>query len=363
MVIPLVLIFISVTLYFTASHNALRYYVLLGLIPGIIIILVLLNRGFLQVANALFIIIIIAFISWSCVRGNGIHDIGIVVYPLMILFGSLVLERNWFWGVTGFIILSVGFLSIGGRFGLYTPYPIFPGRFSDFLVLGFIFSVGFVSITLLTNRMNKSLRTIAEGVRSQESLKGQIEDKLASKHQLFREVHHRVKNHLALIHSIIDMELMEENEENQKKLEATQQRASAVAKVHNQLYQSDNYEHISSKDYLESVISNFLMTYHLSDISLDLRIEDHSLPVDTIIYLGVISHEIILALHEEEIKPDRMSVVFDHDDAFYFTIVCNCALHWEETEQAQLLLHLAEKLQGELDLVVDKQQTFVELRF
>lgn len=362
-VIPIISLLISLAIYF-GMENDIKPYVVLGFIPAVIVLILLINKGYLQFASTVFIVLLILFLTWNCTYGNGIHDLAIVVYPLMFLFASLILKRRGLAFVMLMIIISVGFLTLGDHYNWYQPRPIQPSRAADAVVVGLLFLVGYVSISLITNRIKNSLGRVKKEVENQKELEEQINTNLSEKHQLFREVHHRVKNHLAFIHSVIDMEMMEAGEDEKKALKETQARAIAVARVHDQLYHSDGYQKVSSKAYLESVISNFMMTYGLSEINLDMRIEDQSMDVDSVIYMGVFIHEVVSIIHKNPAKPSKLSIVFCTEDGTkYLTLMSDEVIDLEGTNNNNLLDNLSAKLKGELSWVNSKQQTLVEISF
>jgi len=361
--IPIISLLISLAIYF-GMKNDIKPFVVLGFIPAVIVLILLINKGHLQLASTAFIVLLILFLTWNCTYGNGIYDLAIVVYPLIFLFASLILKRRGLAIVIFLILLSVGFLTLGDYYHWYQPRPIQPSRVADAIVVGLLFLVGYVSISLITNRIKNSLARVKIEVQNQKELEEQISTNLSEKNQLFREVHHRVKNHLAFIHSVIDMEMMEAGEDEKKALKETQARAMAVARVHDQLYHSDGYQEVSSKPYLESVISHFMMTYGLSEMDLDMRIEDHSMDVDSVIYMGVFIHEVVSIIYKSPAKPSKLSIVFcTEGDTKYLTLMSDEVIDLEGTKNNNLLDHLTAKLTGELSWVNSKQQTLVEISF
>lgn len=85
---------------------------------------------------------------------------------------------------------------------------------------------------------------------------------LAEKEMLLKEVHHRVKNNLAAIMGLVDMQGQQLADESAgKALTALSARIRSMALVHEQLYKSDNFTRIDMQEYLETLISHLRLSY------------------------------------------------------------------------------------------------------
>ena len=109
----------------------------------------------------------------------------------------------------------------------------------------------------------------------------QLEDSLREKNILLKEVHHRVKNNLQLISSIMNMQIRQASSEDASRvLRRLQERILGLATVHKNLYQTDNLGRVYARDLLSEVVnqlvgvglapgSNVKVTQDYADISLD----------------------------------------------------------------------------------------------
>lgn len=83
---------------------------------------------------------------------------------------------------------------------------------------------------------------------------------------LLSEIHHRVKNNMAVVSSLIQMQAMvEEDESVQGKLLVNVARISSMATVHEYLYRSDNFSRLNFADNIEKVVSGTLSSFSSSD--------------------------------------------------------------------------------------------------
>ncbi len=131
-----------------------------------------------------------------------------------------------------------------------------------------------------------------ELVRSRE----EIEASLKEKEILLREIHHRVKNNLQIITSLLD--LQSEYVEDRAVLEIfndSQSRIRAMALIHEELYKSKDLDRIDIGVYISALVENLFSTYHLdsSPVHTDIRVEEIFLPIDQANSCGLIVNELV----------------------------------------------------------------------
>jgi two-component sensor histidine kinase len=111
-----------------------------------------------------------------------------------------------------------------------------------------------------------------------------------------KELHHRVKNNLAIVSSLLSLQAS--NLQDEKAVQAVrvgQQRVEAMALIHQRLYQTDGITTINIRSYLTDLARSLMYAYGYSDRDFDLVIdaEDRKLDVDVAIPLGLIANELI----------------------------------------------------------------------
>jgi two-component sensor histidine kinase len=362
---PLAILGIALALY--TVGDPFKSVVLISIIPIFPILYLILRAGHLRATINTLLVLVNIVVTWSCTTGNGIHDIGIVMFPISVLIAALLLRPT---NLIAFVIFStacLAFLVVGEKTGVYAPYDPYAGRFADVIILGLLLLIGLVTTSSLTKRLKQTMkqRVIEGEVQRETRLK--MEQNLEEKHELFREVHHRVKNHLAFINSLIDLETMTHPELDRTKIRELQSKVVAVARVHDQLYHSDKYETVGTKRYLEGIISQFMMTYQLIETLTDMKIDDFELEVGKVIYLGISIHEIIslISLYAgtskkvefiltKGTKKTHLTIIFDHHSNQRIT---------DQTEKMELLQFLAGKLNGKLEVVSGEKKALFELEF
>jgi len=119
---------------------------------------------------------------------------------------------------------------------------------------------------------------------------------LREKEILLQEVHHRVKNNLQVISSLISLQLRPiKDVVSRDALQACQARVQAISLIHAMLYQSKDYANVPFSEYARTLAGNILSTLGTvpGNISLDLAIDNVALPVDKAIPCGLILNELI----------------------------------------------------------------------
>ncbi|MFS4467423.1 sensor histidine kinase [Maribacter sp. 2210JD10-5] len=149
------------------------------------------------------------------------------------------------------------------------------------------------SIYLLGNIFGKNLlRTHNDLYKSKKALMSQMEEK----ETLLKEVHHRVKNNLQTVSSLLSLQSRNiENGKMRTVLKGTQNRVISMAMVHEMLYMRKDIAHIEYHSYVRELSEYLLKSIRgvENDIVLNIDIPDVKLGIDTAIPLGLLINEIV----------------------------------------------------------------------
>jgi two-component sensor histidine kinase/ligand-binding sensor domain-containing protein len=119
---------------------------------------------------------------------------------------------------------------------------------------------------------------------------------LREKEVLLREIHHRVKNNLQVICSLLDLQTQKlTNSQAQKILQGSYNRVRAMALVHEKIYESTSLEQINFTDCIESLICFLLQSYNTNPdlIKINLQLDPVFLSIDTAIPCALITNELV----------------------------------------------------------------------
>ncbi len=139
-----------------------------------------------------------------------------------------------------------------------------------------------------------------------------IEDALAEKDTLLREIHHRVKNNMAMASSLIALEAsLGTSKSADEVLLETRLRLSTMALLHEHLYRTDNLSSVSVPDYLHGLVSHAAQSFPRCRFTCDL--EPAELSIDTLLPLGLIVNELVTnALKYSSGEDVRFEVYFSN---------------------------------------------------
>lgn len=152
--------------------------------------------------------------------------------------------------------------------------------------------IALTTITLLVVISNRHKQ------KTNKLLSAQNEDILRQKNEkevLLKEIHHRVKNNLQVINSLLRLQAaMIDDPKVVALFEDCQARVRSMALIHDKLYAIKDLSSIQVKEYIENLTQSLIETYGLKNqIELKLNIEPLSFSVDTLIPLGLLLNEII----------------------------------------------------------------------
>ncbi len=148
-------------------------------------------------------------------------------------------------------------------------------------------------IDILFTSFNYILDNIRLEIHDRKENEKKLINNVNEKNVLISEVHHRVKNNLQIILSLLNLQ-KNESDSIEDALNSTINRIRAMSEVHEQLYNSNDFSKISMQNYLNSLISN------MSELSVGINIKmvsvekDFQVVLDTAIPLGLIINELIL---------------------------------------------------------------------
>lgn len=159
--------------------------------------------------------------------------------------------------------------------------------------------------TVQRDELGKPLRMIGvdydvtEQIENEQRLQESEERLLKSLHEkeiLIKEIHHRIKNNLQLISSMIFIRMGKmEHGEIRSFLEETRQKIRSIAIIHERLLQSGDINVVDIADYLGKLILDLQMTYYSQEVAVQIEtdIEALDLPLDIAINCGLILNELL----------------------------------------------------------------------
>ena len=207
------------------------------------------------------------------------YSLHILLVLLVPLSGSILLEHKDFL-YHGSFFLGIFFLIMLYGFMNQSEYHYLNDI--NFLITFFLLFFFVLGLSLVYNQSIKKSYIKLQKANEQKEF-------------LLKEIHHRVKNNLNIVASILGLEKLDSNINevhtliNQNKL-----RIESIAMVHEILYKSDDLEHINFKTYVTKLSEHILITESSNDtINLDIDIVFLELHIESMIQFGIIINELM----------------------------------------------------------------------
>lgn len=123
-----------------------------------------------------------------------------------------------------------------------------------------------------------------------------IQDALSQKDLLLREVHHRVKNNLQVIHSLLDLQALRLTDHDTiGVLRDSQNRIRSMSLIHQTLYQSSNFARVDFQRFLDELVPSLIESYRsvVGQVNIDIDAHEVKLPINEAIPCGLVINELV----------------------------------------------------------------------
>ncbi len=137
---------------------------------------------------------------------------------------------------------------------------------------------------------------IALDITDRKVAEDEVKSSLKEKELLLREIHHRVKNNLQIIISLLNLQTQHvDDEETMDILTESQNRVKSMAMLHEKLYESTDLTHINFKYYIEKLVTNLFYSYNVEvgTIKPVIKTTDLEVGIDTAVPCGLIINELV----------------------------------------------------------------------
>ncbi|MBF0558070.1 MAG: PAS domain-containing protein [Nitrospirae bacterium] len=207
-------------------------------------------------------------------------------------------------------------------------------------------------------------RDITEAKRAEELIK----QSLREKETLLREIHHRVKNNMAVVSSLLSLQANSIKDLSVRHLfEESQQRVKSMALVHEKLYGTKDLSSINFKDYIKTIVQEIMILYHVdsSAIATEINIEDIELDLESAVPCALIINELLTNAFKYAFAGEKggvLSICFTKVDSTYTLTVRDNGVGLPEgfdeketdTLGLQIVNVLTKQLRGTLQIKSDE---------
>lgn len=201
-------------------------------------------------------------------------------------------------------------------------------------------------------------RDITDKMEAEQRIKASLKEKEI----LLKEIHHRVKNNLQVISSLLNLQSgLIRDRKAREFFHETQDRIHSMALVHEKLYQSHDIAHIDFKRYVQNLVNHLASSSSPRNtlVQMDLSVEDAVLNIDTAIQCGLIINELVSNALKHAFRKRKEGLVTvrfaAEEDRFNLSVSDNGTglpgdfdIASRETLGLQLVTALSEQLDGRL---------------
>ena len=180
--------------------------------------------------------------------------------------------------------------------------PPFPENesISTWVVSVMVTGISGIIIMLLVNRYNNEISSLVKNLQATTS-KLEVRDKqrkehLEEKNIMIQEIHHRVKNNLAVVSGLLELQMRAVGDEKlNEAMQKSANRIMSIAKVHQMLYQSEDFNKIPFKQYVDELADVILgnMNSEMKHIDFQNQVDVAYLSINHGVPLGIIFNELI----------------------------------------------------------------------
>jgi len=218
----------------------------------------------------------------------------------------------------------------------------------------------------------KGLRCVILDFTNLREAREHLKSALKEKETLLKEIHHRVKNNLIIISSLLNLQARYiKNEEDFDMFLETQTRANSMALIHEKLYNAKDLKMIDISDYTKKLAEDLFATYTIDVKQIDLMIDIEciKLDIDITLPLGLIINELLTNSLKYAFPNGKKGIIHleirSIDDSYVLKIGDNgvgfpASIDYKNTDSLgmQLITSLVEQIEGEITLDTTKGTEF-----
>ena len=153
-----------------------------------------------------------------------------------------------------------------------------------------------ISVAAWNSKEEDYFTAIIQDITDYKRVEEQLKESLNEKDILLKEIHHRVKNNLMVISSLLSLQSRYIKDKDTLNIfRESQSRARSMALIHEKLYNSDDLKRINFGEYIRTLTADLFNTYVTDPdlIKLNLDVDDVMLDINTVVPLGLIVNELV----------------------------------------------------------------------
>lgn len=215
-----------------------------------------------------------------------------------------------------------------------------------------------------------AIQTVGLDITDHIIYEEKLEKSLTEKTVLLKEIHHRVKNNLAVISGMLDLQAMgSKNEDLKNQLRESRLRIQSIALIHELLYESDNFSRLKFNDHVAKLVNTILETVEVDRVNVDYEMENIILNVNQAIPCALIINELITNALKHAFKGQEegtIKISIKERDGFIRIMVQddgvgmpeNMDIHNTDSLGMRIISILSQQLNASIDFTSDQGTEF-----
>lgn len=175
-----------------------------------------------------------------------------------------------------------------------------------------------LTITPLRLGTNHFFYSFVHDVTERKQAEAQLRASLEEKEVLLKEIHHRVKNNLQVVSSLLKLQAESIQDPQVAGLfQESQHRVRAMGLLHERLYQSENLAHIDLADYVRGLVVYLSRSYSLREVRIQVNVDNLTLDIQRAVPFGLIINELVSNSLKHAFppgQPGELWVTVEHRD-------------------------------------------------
>jgi len=273
-----------------------------------IIALLIMRSGRIKLAGAVYFTILFFLLFGSLIFNKGVMHFGspfwITLLNILVLY---ILGIRW----------GIVFLTASGLVFTYYMIYVLPESLQIAISLppkiyySVIYETG-IALFLLAYIIASILKASRESDGLLSAQNTALLKSNQEKSVMLMEIHHRVKNNLQVIVSLMRLKMIElNNDEAVRQYQDTIDRVMAMAKIHEKMYRSDDISNINLQKYFEELSEDLIRTYATNkEIRFDQNVDIRNIGLDQIVPLALMFNELFTNSLEHAFEMTKKPVIY-----------------------------------------------------
>ena len=225
----------------------------------------------------------------------------------------------------------------------------------------------FIKINKVSKRKNKLIEFKNKKLNIAQKL---TQKSLQEKELLLKEIHHRVKNNMQLVISLLKIQAKASKQlDIESFILTSENRIHSMALIHEYLYESKNINYVNFEEYTQKLISTIQIIHgDFKNITVKMAIQKTDLDIQTSVSLGLIINELLINAYKYAFDGKNEGVIqlqLFHDENFYHLIISDDGIGMNITEEIdksvglQIVRLLVSQIKGVMKIEINEGTHFI----